>query len=142
MVGALAEQIDRDDAARLQPEPLGGRNAALERGGIDVECRFVDIDEHRRRAGQRDRLAGRAERKATDTAPHRRGPTPLAISTMTSASVPLAQATTCLAPQKAASAASSAVTSGPLMNWQCVEHARHRLVDRTCQAGGAARRYR
>src|ERR1700733_5433850 len=46
-------------------------------------------------------------------------PTPLAISTMTSASVPLAQVTTCLAPQKAASAASSAVTSGPLMNWQC-----------------------
>src|SRR3569832_42947 len=47
------------------------------------------------------------------------GPTPLAISTMINASVPLAQVTTCLAPQNAASAASSAATSGPLMNWQC-----------------------
>ena len=32
--------------------------------------------------------------------------------------VPLAQAMTCLAPENFASAASSAVTSGPLMNWQ------------------------
>ena len=46
------------------------------------------------------------------------GPTFFAISTISSASVPLAQLTTCLAPQNSASAASSAVTSGPLMNWQ------------------------
>ena len=46
------------------------------------------------------------------------GPMPLAISTISSASVPLAQLTTCLAPQKSASRASSCVTSGPLMNWQ------------------------
>jgi hypothetical protein len=46
-------------------------------------------------------------------------PTSLAISTIRSASVPLAQLTTCLAPLKAASSASSWVTSGPLMNWQC-----------------------
>src|SRR6516225_1942637 len=44
------------------------------------------------------------------------GPTPFAISTINSASVPLAQVTTCLAPQKAPSAASSWLTSGPLMN--------------------------
>ena len=46
-------------------------------------------------------------------------PAPIAINTMTSASVPLAQLTTCLAPQNSASAFSSAVTSGPLTNWQC-----------------------
>ena len=45
-------------------------------------------------------------------------PTPLAISTISSASVPLAQLTTCFAPLKAARSASSCVTSGPLMNWQ------------------------
>src|SRR5258708_11853298 len=46
-------------------------------------------------------------------------PTPLAISTISSASVPLAQVTTCFALLKAASAASSSATSGPLINWQC-----------------------
>ena len=61
VVGALAEQIDRNDAARLQPEPFGGRDAALERGGIDIEGRLVDVDEDRRRADQGDGLAGRAE---------------------------------------------------------------------------------
>ena len=40
------------------------------------------------------------------------GPMPFAISTISSASVPLAQLTTCLAPQKAASAASSASLPG------------------------------
>src|ERR1700722_5090456 len=45
-------------------------------------------------------------------------PTPFAISTINSASVPLEQLTTCFAPLKAASCASSCVTSGPLMNWQ------------------------
>src|SRR4051794_13129819 len=47
------------------------------------------------------------------------GPTPAAINTISSASVPLAQVTTCLAPLNAASSASSCATSGPLMNWQC-----------------------
>src|SRR5512138_3573373 len=47
------------------------------------------------------------------------GPAPIAISTITSASVPLAQLTTCLAPQNSASAFSRVVTSGPLTNWQC-----------------------
>src|ERR1700674_747552 len=45
-------------------------------------------------------------------------PTPFAISTISSASVPLAQVTTCLAPLKTASSASSCATSGPLINWQ------------------------
>src|SRR5580698_8178827 len=43
-----------------------------------------------------------------------------AINTINSASVPLAQLTTCLAPENSASRASSSVTSGPLMNWQWV----------------------
>src|ERR1700754_3907742 len=42
------------------------------------------------------------------------GPAPIAISTMTSASVPLAQVMTCLAPQNSDSAFSSATTPGPL----------------------------
>ncbi len=46
------------------------------------------------------------------------GPMPFAISTSASASVPLAQLTTCRAPQNSASACSSARTSGPRMNWQ------------------------
>src|SRR6202012_5871860 len=48
------------------------------------------------------------------------GPMPLAISTISNASVPLAQLTTCLAPENSASSFSSCVTSGPLTNWQCV----------------------
>jgi hypothetical protein len=42
----------------------------------------------------------------------------LAINTIRSASVPLAQLTTCLAPQKSAKAFSSTATSGPLMKRQ------------------------
>ena len=46
------------------------------------------------------------------------GPMPRARNGSTSASVPLAQVTACLAPEKAASSASNARTSGPRMNWQ------------------------
>src|SRR5689334_2856116 len=46
------------------------------------------------------------------------GQMPIALSSSTSASVPLAQLTTCLAPQNAASSASKARTSGPMLNWQ------------------------
>src|SRR6266852_6278252 len=77
-------------------------------------------------------------------------PTPLAISTINSASVPLAQVTTCLAPLKAASAASSSVTSGPLMNWQWVSTRetasstdlprRRRCVARSMKGTGSGRR--
>src|SRR5262245_22119497 len=46
------------------------------------------------------------------------GPISIARSTSTRASVPLAQVTTCLAPQNAASSVSKAFTSGPSMYWQ------------------------
>ncbi len=42
---------------------------------------------------------------------------PSAISEISSASVPLATVTQCFAPVKAASAASSSATSGPMMYW-------------------------
>ena len=44
------------------------------------------------------------------------GPAPFAISASPSASVPLAQLSTCLAPQNSASWCSSLATSGPRMN--------------------------
>ena len=43
------------------------------------------------------------------------GRNPLAMRISASASVPLAQETTCAAPQKAERSASSCVTSGPMM---------------------------
>ena len=46
------------------------------------------------------------------------GPIAFAISTSSSASVPLAQPMAWRAPQKAASSASNSRTSGPWMNWQ------------------------
>ena len=61
MVGGLPEQVDRHHRLGFETEPLRRRDPALQRGGIDVERRLVDIDEHRRRAGQRHGLAGRAE---------------------------------------------------------------------------------
>ena len=63
MVGALPEQVDRDHRPRLEAELARGGDAALQRSRVHVEGRLIDIDEHRRRAGQRHRLAGRAERK-------------------------------------------------------------------------------
>ena len=62
MVGALPEQVDRDHADRLEAGLPRGRDAALQRRRIHVEGRFIDVDEHRRRAGQRHRLAGRGRR--------------------------------------------------------------------------------
>src|SRR5215831_823273 len=47
------------------------------------------------------------------------GPMPFAISTSTSASVPLAQLMAWRAPQNVASSPSRTATSGPRMNWQC-----------------------
>src|SRR5215475_7385393 len=46
------------------------------------------------------------------------GPISIARSASTRASVPLAQVTTCLTPQNAASSVSKAFTSGPRINWQ------------------------
>ena len=63
MVGALAEQVDGDHGPGLQAALLRRRDATPERGGIHVVGCFVDIDEHRRRAGQRHGFAGRAERE-------------------------------------------------------------------------------
>src|ERR1700682_840697 len=77
-------------------------------------------------------------------------PTPLAISTISNASVPLEQATTCLAPLKAASPASSSATSGPLMNLQWVSTretasstdlpSRRRCAARSMKGTGSGRR--
>ena len=64
MIGALAEQIDRDHRLRLQAERLCAvAMPRLSEAGIHVEGRFIDVDEYRRRAGQRHRLAGRTEGK-------------------------------------------------------------------------------
>ena len=62
------------------------------------------------------------------------GPIPQAMSTSRSASVPLEQVITWRAPQNAASSLSSARTSGPRMNWQCVKYARHGIVDGAAEA--------
>ena len=56
-------------------------------------------------------------------------PMPLAISTIISASVPLAQLTTCFAPQKAASSASSLRDLRTVDELAMGEHAGSRLVD-------------
>ena len=87
---------------------------------VHVEGRLVDIDEHRRRAGQRHRLAGRAERErrtehrvaAADALGHqhhqqRIGAAGAGHDMLGAADRPQAR------PR-------AAVTSGPLMNWQCV----------------------
>ena len=118
MVGALSEQVDRDHRDRLEAALLRGRDAALQRGCIHVEGRFIDIDEHRRRAGQRHRFAGRAERERrtqhriarADLLGHqhhqqRIGAAGAAHDMLGAAEMPRA-------PPPAA------VTSGPLMNWQ------------------------
>ena len=61
VVGALPEQVDGDDALRLEAEPLGGRDAAPERGQVDVEGSRIHVHEQRRRAGQCHALASGAE---------------------------------------------------------------------------------
>ena len=63
VVGALAEQVDRDHGPGLQAALLCRRDAAFERSGIHVEGCSIDIDEYWRRAGQRHGFAGRAERE-------------------------------------------------------------------------------
>ena len=63
VVGALAEQVDGDHGPGLQAALLRRRDATPERGGIHVVGCFIDIDENRRRAGQRHGFAGGAECK-------------------------------------------------------------------------------
>ena len=50
MIRGLPEQIDRNDRSRLQTLLLGDRDAVLQRIGIDIERRLIDIDEDRRGA--------------------------------------------------------------------------------------------
>ena len=66
VVGRLAEQIDADDASRPQAKLLRGRDAALEACRIHVEAVGEYVDEHRRRADQRDdfRSRGKGEARA------------------------------------------------------------------------------
>ena len=128
MVGGLPEQIDRNDRFRLEPVLPGDRDPVLQRSRIDIERRLIDIDEYRRRADQRDHLAGRAERKGrtdhgiarADFLRHQHHQQRIGAA---SAGI------TCFAPLKAARSASSCVTSGPLMNWQWVKHAGDRIID-------------
>src|SRR4051794_6082308 len=63
MISTLSEQIDGHDRFWFETKPARGSNTALERGWSHVECRFIDIDEHWRRARQRHGLARRTERK-------------------------------------------------------------------------------
>ena len=99
---------------------------------IHVEGRLIDIDEHRRRAGQRHRLAGRAERKgraehgiaAADALRHQHHQQRIGAA-RAAHDMP--------APQNAASSASSCATSGPLMNWQWASTRADRLVDRLAE---------
>ena len=63
VIGRLAEQIDRDHRLQLQAVSLGGGDAALQRLDIHVEGDFIDIDKHRRGAGERHHFAGGAERE-------------------------------------------------------------------------------
>ena len=114
VVGRLAEQVDGDDARRPEVQPLRGRDRKLEARRVEVEAVLDDVGEDRRRAEPSHDLGRRREGEAR--AEHRvAGAMPFAISTRASASVPLAQETTWLAPQNAASSASSAATSGPRM---------------------------
>ena len=98
MIGALAEQIDRDYGLWLEAKLPCGRNPALQRRAGHVECRFVDVDNNGvapvRATGEAVAQNVNDGQKTASPAP-----TPIAISTMTSASVPFAQVMTCLAPQ-------------------------------------------
>src|SRR6202022_680079 len=58
MVGALPEKVDRNNRPRREAELFRGRDAALQRIYVHVECPFIDIDEPRRRPGQRPRRTG------------------------------------------------------------------------------------
>ncbi len=61
VIGRQSEQVDRDDAARLEPIAFGRRDGAREAGHVDIEGLGVDIDEDRRRAEQRHDFGGGAE---------------------------------------------------------------------------------
>ena len=49
MIGRLAEQIDRNDRTRPEPELLGSGDGAFETRRVQIERLGIDIGEHRRR---------------------------------------------------------------------------------------------
>ena len=63
MVGALSEHIHRHDGFRPETQLTRRGNTAFKRRHRHVEAGLIDIDEHRRRAGQRHGLSGCAECK-------------------------------------------------------------------------------
>ena len=63
VIGRQTEQIDRNDGARLEPEPLRGCHCAPQAFRIDVECVGLHVSQHRRRAEQRHHFGRRVERK-------------------------------------------------------------------------------
>ena len=139
VIGRLAEQIDRNDRARLEPELLGGGDGALELAGSKLNVSAstsasTGVAPHR--AGT-SAVAQKVKAGQMTASP---GPMPQAISTSRSASVPLEQVITWRAPQKAASSLSSVRTSGPRMNWQCVKTPPRRHQWRGRGAGAARQR--
>ena len=63
VVGGLAEQIDRDDRLRLEPELARHRDRAGEALRIEIEAPLLHVHQHRRRADQRRDLGGGVERE-------------------------------------------------------------------------------
>jgi hypothetical protein len=120
---------------------LGGGDSALEGRNVHVEGLLVDIDEHRRRAGQRHHspVAQNVKRRAE----HRvAGADALAISTISSASVPLAQAHHMLRAAERGEIGFELRHLGPVDELGSGEHLRHGIVDLACRGGGAAQRHR
>ena len=61
VVGRQAEQIDRDDGARLEAEAFCRLDRAGAACGVDVEGVGIDVGEDRRGAAERDDFGGGAE---------------------------------------------------------------------------------
>ena len=61
VIGRQAEQIDRNDGLRREARLFGGVERGGKTLGVDIEGRFVDVDENRRGADQRRHLGGGAE---------------------------------------------------------------------------------
>src|SRR5580658_1958869 len=63
VIGRQAEQIDRDDDARLEPTPLRGCYGTLQAFWVDVEGVSLHVGQYRRRAKERHHFGCRVERK-------------------------------------------------------------------------------
>ena len=88
-VGALAEQVDRNDRLGGARDPRGRRTRT------EVERRRIDIDEHRLAPSRQTALAV-AKNVKLGRITSSPGPMPSAISASSSASLPEAQAMACL----------------------------------------------